>query len=350
MTKMPRSLMTASASGVVGPLAPSPMTLTRAAILLDRLGVDLVLQGAGQEDVDVLLDPGVAVEPLILEGLGLGLVDAAEPVGDGQQLLEADAALLAVGVGGLVGLVPAGDADDLAAELGVQLDGVLGDVAEALDGRLGLGDVQAQLLEGLADGEDEAVSRGLGPAERSAHADGLAGDEAGVLGAVDGLELVEHPEHVLGAGHDVGGGDVAEVADVLGDGPDPAAAKPFLLAGAEVVGVADDAALAAAERDIDDGALPGHPHGQGPDRVDRLLGVEADAALAGAAGIVVLAAEAAEDADAAVFHADGDREMVFPERLSQEVSCRLVEVEKVGHRVELLLGHFVGIEPFDSHL
>src|SRR4030042_3089319 len=119
---------------------------------------------------------------------------------------------------------------------------------------------------------------------------------------------------MLGAGHDVRRGDVAEIADVLGEGPDPAAAEPFLLARAEVVGVADDATLAAAERDVDDGALPGHPHGQGPDRIDRLLGVEADAALAGAAGVVVLAAEAAEHADAAGFHADGGRGMGTPQR------------------------------------
>ena len=134
MMKMPRLLMTASASGVVGPLAPSAMILTFVADLLDGLGVDLVLQGAGQEDVDVLLDPGVAGQALVAEGLGLGLVDAAEAVGDGQELLEVDAALLAVGVGGLVVLVPAGHGDDLAAELGEELDGVLGDVAEALDG------------------------------------------------------------------------------------------------------------------------------------------------------------------------------------------------------------------------
>jgi len=134
---------------------------------------------------------------------------------------------------------------------------------------------------------------------------GLPVMKPGYLAPVDGLELVEHPEHVLGIGHDVGGGDVAEVADIVREDPDPAPAELFLLTGAEVVRVADDAALAAAERDVDDGALPGHPHGQSPDGVDRLLGVEADAALAGAAGVVMLAAEAAEHADAAVVHADG---------------------------------------------
>ena len=65
--------------------------------------------------------------------------------------------------------------------------------------------------------------------------------------------------------------------------------------GAEVVRIADHAALAAAERDVHDGALPGHPHREGPDRVERLLRVEADPALARAPGVVVLHAEAPED-------------------------------------------------------
>ena len=54
--------------------------------------------------------------------------------------------------------------------------------------------------------------------------------------------------------------------------------------------------------------------------VERLLRVEADTALAGTAGVVVLHAEAAEHADAAVVHADGDQEGVLAERVAQEVS------------------------------
>ena len=133
-------------------------------------------------------------------------------------------------------------------------------------------------------------------------------------------------------------------------GPDPAPAQPFLFPLAEVVGIADDAAFPAAERDVDDGAFPGHPHGQGADRIDGLLGMETDPALAGTAGVVVLAAEAAEDAHAPVVHPDRYAEMVFPQRLAQQVPGRLIELEQAGHRVELLLGHLERVEAFDSHI
>ena len=129
--------------------------------------------------------------------------------------------------------------------------------------------------------------------------DRLAGYQARELLPPDRFVLVQHPEHVLGVGHDVGRRDVPEGADVLGDGPDPAPAQPFLLPLAEVVRVADDAALAAAERDVHDGALPGHPHGESAHRVDGLERMETDAAFARTAGIVVLDAEAAEDLDGA---------------------------------------------------
>ena len=65
--------------------------------------------------------------------------------------------------------------------------------------------------------------------------DRLAGDEAGVAAAVDRLELVEHPQHVLGVGHDVRRRDVRDGPDVPGHLPHPAAADLLLLARAQVV-------------------------------------------------------------------------------------------------------------------
>ena len=125
--------------------------------------------------------------------------------------------------------------------------------------------------------------------------DRLAGDEAGELGSRDRLELVQHPEHVLGGGHDVRRRDIGLGTDVARHLPHPPAADLLLLPLAQVVRITDHAALGAAEGDVHHGALPGHPHGQRANGVERLLGVEANAALARAAGIVVLHAEAAED-------------------------------------------------------
>jgi hypothetical protein len=64
----------------------------------------------------------------------------------------------------------------------------------------------------------------------------------------------------------------------------------------------------------------------------------------------VLAVEAVEDPDAPIVHTDGDAEMVFPQRRAQQVPGRLVELEKAGYRVELLLGHLERVKTFDSHI
>ncbi len=157
-------------------------------------------------------------------------------------------------------LVPAGNADDRPAELAVQFNGVLGDVAEPLNGRHRVLGPQIQLLEGLADREHHAVARGFLPPQRAAHAHRLAGDEARILAAVNLLELVQHPEHVLGTGHDVRRRHVEHGPHVAGDGSHPGPTQILLFSHAEVVRIANHAALAAAQRNVHHGALPRHPH------------------------------------------------------------------------------------------
>ncbi len=149
--------------------------------------------------------------------------------------------------------------------------------------------------------------------------------------------------------HDVRSGDVLQGADVAGDLADPAAADLFLLTVGELAGVADHAALAAAQGDVNHGGLPGHPGGQGAHGVDGLVGVEADAALRGAAGIAVLHAEALEHLDGPVVHAHGDVEVELPGGGAQEVAATLVQAQLLGHGIELLLGHFERVEGFLGH-
>ena len=69
-----------------------------------------------------------------------------------------------------------------------------------------------------------------------------------------------------------------------------------------LLGVADDAALGAAEGNVDDSALPGHPAGQGAHFVEGDVGRVADAAFGRAAGDGVLNAEAGEHFDATIVH------------------------------------------------
>ena len=70
----------------------------------------------------------------------------------------------------------------------------------------------------------------------------------------------------------------------------------------------------------DDGALPGHPHGQGLDLVERHVRVVADAALGRAAAQVVLDAVAGEDLDAAVVHLDREVDGQLALGLAQDLA------------------------------
>ena len=75
---------------------------------------------------------------------------------------------------------------------------------------------------------------------------------------------------------------------ILDDCPDVRAREVFQFAFGHASRIAHDAALSAAERQIDDGGLPGHPAGKRTDRVDRLVGMKADASFRRPAGKVVL--------------------------------------------------------------
>ena len=107
----------------------------------------------------------------------------------------------------------------------------------------------------------------------------------------------------------------------------------------QLLGVDDHAALAAAEGDAHDGALPGHPHREGLDLVDADVLVVADAALGRAATQVVLDAVALEDLDDAVVHLDREVDVQLAPGLTQDLAQAGVEVELLGGDVELLLRH-----------
>ena len=104
----------------------------------------------------------------------------------------------------------------------------------------------------------------------------------------------------------------------------------------EAAGVDVDAALGAAERDAGDGGLPGHHRGERADLVDVDLGVEAHAALVGAAGAVVLDPEAVEDVHLPVGELDRDLDRDLPVGLPEDLARVLLQAEAVPGAVEVV--------------
>ena len=311
---------------------------------LHRLLVDLVLEGGRDQDVHVLRDPVLPGEHLVAQCARLVHVDAAELVGDLLQRLQEHAGRAAERVALLVALVPARHAGHLAAHLDEHLDRVLRDVAESLHRRRRLRRLQPELVQRLPDRVDHPVPGGLLAPQRPAHAHRLAGDEPGQLHAVQRLQLVQHPQHVLRRRHHVRRRHVPQRPDIRGHLPHPAPAQVLLLPHRQVVRIADDAALGAAQRDVHHRALPRHPHRQRPHRIERLVRMEADPALARSARVVVLYPEPAEDLVAAIIHAHRDRERVLPLRVAEQVAGRRVQLQQTRDPVELRLRHLERVE------
>ena len=112
---------------------------------------------------------------------------------------------------------------------------------------------------------------------------------------------------------------------------------------AEFAGVDDHAALGAAVGDADDGALPGHPHGERLDLVEADVLVEAHATLAGAAGGAVLDAVALEHADGAVVHDDGAVDLEAAAAVLEHLVDVRVQPHALGDMAQLHLRHFIRV-------
>src|SRR5262249_17473068 len=97
-------------------------------------------------------------------------------------------------------------------------------------------------------------------------------------------------------------------------------------------------ALAAAERQIHDGRLPGHPRRERAHGVDRFVGMKTDAAFRRPARVVVLHAEPLEHLHVAVIHADGERDVQLADGFAKHGAKSGIEIEKLGGGVELMLG------------
>jgi hypothetical protein len=76
--------------------------------------------------------------------------------------------------------------------------------------------------------------------------------------------------------------------------------------------------------------------------------MESDAPLARAPRVVVLDAEASEDAVTPIVHPDGDCELVLAHRCAQHVARPGVQIEEVRNPVELPLRHVEHVERGDG--
>ena len=154
------------------------------------------------------------------------------------------------------------------------------DVAEALNDDARFVAAHAEFRQRLVAGDHQAAAGGCVASLRAAHLDGLAGDDSGRGAAhVHGVG-VHDPGHGLLVGAEVGRGNVALGPKPLAQFGGVAARDAFEFASGELRGIADDAALGAAEGNVHHRAFPGHLAGQRAHFVQRHIGRETDAALA----------------------------------------------------------------------
>ena len=165
--------------------------------------------------------------------------------------------------------VDVGDADDFVTGLVHQARGLRADVAKALHDHARCGALAPEALQRLVADNHAAAPGGLPPAARAAQVERLAGHARrhGVA-HVHGVG-VHDPRHGLLVGVHVGRGDIALRADVVQDFRRVAPRDALQFALGELLRVADDAALGAAEGNVDHRAFPGHLGREAADFVQR---------------------------------------------------------------------------------
>ena len=100
-------------------------------------------------------------------------------------------------------------------------------------------------------------------------------------------------------------------------------------------GIAGDAAFAAAERQVDDRALPRHPKRERRDFIQGHARMVADAAFCRAAREIVLYAIAGVDFELAGIALEWNREDDLPRRMGEDAAHSAVEFEQIGGFVEV---------------
>ena len=126
-------------------------------------------------------------------------------------------------------------------------------------------------------------------------------------------------------------------SNVVAEFRNEAARDAAQLVAAQAFRVADDAALAAAVGNIDDGRLPGHECGQRRDLGLADVRVVADSSLAGAPHVAVQNAKSVKGLDGAVVHVNGKADVDRAFGVDQEVDNAFLDpVDPAQGSFELL--------------
>src|SRR5437763_379746 len=297
MTKTFLSARISSATEVVGPLAPSARILQRILSAFLLVMTFSVARGAGETNAGCV---------------ALSVV---------QQIIDVDAVAV------VKRAVVLDDTDDLVTSFEHQLGGVRADVAESLDDDARALAAHAQLFQGLIADDHQPAAGSLAASARTAHIHRLADDHgSNGLPHVHGIGI-HHPGHDLLVGAHIRGGNILFRPDEFHEFGGVAAGDPFQLGERKFFGIADDATLGAAKRDIHYRALPGHPACQGADFIEGDVRGITDAAFGRAAGDGVLHAIAGKNLDAAILHGYRDVHDDLAGGIAQDLPQAVVEVE-----------------------
>ena len=197
------------------------------------------------------------------------------------------------------------------------------------------------MLRGRLDQVDQAAAGGFPASQGPAQHDRLAGDDARHRVARLLAVRIHDPGHDLLVGAHVGGGDVLIRSDDVDDFRRKAAGEALKLAAGQVGRVDPDAALGAAEGQVDQRAFPGHPHGQGGDLPQVHVLVVTDAALGRTHGEQVLHPVTEDVLHEMVFvPAKGERHDMGPLGKEQPFPDVLVQSHDLRGLQKLLLCQF----------
>ena len=213
------------------------------------------------------------------------------------------------------------------------------DVPEALDDAALIGERHAQSLACALGTHDDACAGRLPAEDGPADRDRLSGDHFGHGVALLHRVRVHHPRHRLLVRRHVRRGDVGLRPDGRDQLRREASRQPLELALRQRARVAADAALRAAVRQTQQGALPRHPRREGRAFAEGHLRVVPHAALRRAEHGRVLDAIAGEDLPAAVVAAKRDAHDQCPLGEAQALRHHRRDVRVRKRLLELRAGH-----------